>query len=87
MPDFPEIGCQAVVQYPASVEILTPTVIQQYVDGSEQRFPSHTRMRRTWTIRLQRLDEASAERILNFFNSWLGARRVSVSGSVDWRLV
>ena len=72
MPDFPEIGCQAVAQYPASFEILTPTVIQQYVDGGEQRFPSHSRVRRTWTIRLQRLDEASAARILDFFNSLAG---------------
>ena len=72
MPDFPEIGCHAVAQYPASFTILAPTVIQQYVDGSEQRFPGDIRMRRTWTIRLQRLDEASTERVRNFFASVAG---------------
>lgn len=72
MPDFPEIGCHAVAQYPASFEILAPTIVQQYVDGGEQRFPGSARMRRTWTVRLQRLDEASAGRVCDFFASVAG---------------
>ncbi len=72
MPDFPAIGCHAVAQYPASFEILAPVVIQRYIDGGEQRFPGTGRMRRTWTIRLRSLDEASAGRVADFFASVSG---------------
>lgn len=73
MPDFPDIGCHSVAQYPASFEIHAPTVIQQYVDGGEQRFPSGDPMQRAWRIRLERLDEASANRVRRFFESVAGS--------------
>ncbi|MCC6261965.1 MAG: DUF2460 domain-containing protein [Bryobacterales bacterium] len=72
MPDFPEIGCHAVAQHPASFEILAPVVIQRYVDGGEQRFPAGFPMQRSWTIRLQRLNEADAARVTGFFESVAG---------------
>ncbi len=69
MPDFPEIGCQAIAQYPSSYEIVAPTVIQQYVDGGEQRFATTDAIRRTWVLRLDRLSESDANRVWDFFES------------------
>lgn len=72
MPDFPEIGCGAIAQYPSSYEIQAPAVIQHYVDGSEQRFASHAKRQRIWRIGLQRLSEADAVRVREFYASVAG---------------
>ena len=72
MPDFPAIGCQAVAQYPSAYEIVTPTSIQRYVDGGEQRFATVAPVTKSWVIRLERLSESDATRVWEFFESTAG---------------
>lgn len=83
MADFPDVGCRAVAQYPSSYEVVTPAVIQRYVDGGEQRFAAHAPMRRIWKIRWGSLDEASAVRVQRFFESVSG-RAVSFRFQDPW---
>jgi len=69
MPDFPQIGCSAVAQYPSSLGLSWPTVVQRSVDGSEQRFVRPGEVRRSWRIRLERLTESDAQRVADFFRA------------------
>lgn len=72
MPDFPEIGCYAVAQYPSSFELAWPVVVQTAVNGSEQRFARPGRASRTWQIRLERLSEEDANEVWGFFRQLKG---------------
>lgn len=73
MPDFPEIGCHAIAQYPSSFELRAPVVVQRYVDGTEQRFLDRLPATRTWRIQLQRLSEADATLVRDFFRAVAGS--------------
>lgn len=72
MPDFPQIGCHAVAQYPSSLELAYAVTVQRSVDGSEQRFVRPGRSRRGWRIQLARLSESDAWRVTEFFGSLKG---------------
>lgn len=72
MPDFPEIGCYAVAQYPSSFELNWPLVVQTAVDGSEQRFAPVGEARRIWQIQLESLRESDASRVWGFFRELKG---------------
>lgn len=71
-PVFPEIGCGAVAQYPASFEVAHAVRVQRSVDGTEQRFLRSGQSWRRWLIRLQRLTEEDAGKLREFFASVQG---------------
>lgn len=73
MPDFPEIGCHAVAQYPSSFTLRTPVIVQQYIDGTEQRFRDSQPALRQWRIQLRNLTQKDAEAVRAFFSSVFGS--------------
>ncbi len=72
MPDFPQIGCRAVAQYPSSFELSFAVAVQRAVDGSEQRFLRPGRSQHTWRIQLANLRAQDARRVMDFFASLRG---------------
>ncbi len=72
MPDFPQIGCHAVAQYPSSYELSYAVTVQTAVDGTEQRFVRRGSSKRGWHVRLARLNTEDAQRVAEFFVSVKG---------------
>ncbi len=73
MAAFPVLKTGAVAQYPAERTIRLATIVQEFVDGSEQRFPQLGSRLRRWVIRLEQLDDAELFTLEQFFIEQGGA--------------
>lgn len=73
MATFPALKTGAVAQYPAERVARFATVVQEFVDGSEQRFRQMGSRLRRWVIRLEQLDDAELFRLEQFFVEQRGA--------------
>jgi phage-related protein len=69
MAAFPLLKTGAVAQYPLRRRSTYATEVLQFIDGSEQRFRQYQAPVRSWTIRLDALDETEAAEIERFFES------------------
>jgi len=67
MADFPALKSGAVAQYPSDRAREWAALVQEFVDGSEQRSPLYGAPLRRWMIRLDLLDEAEMFRLEEFF--------------------
>lgn len=72
MSDFPSLRTGAVVQYPATRQIRSSTCVLRFLDGSEQRFREYGGPIRSWTIRLDLLDDREMAALESFFLSEQG---------------
>jgi hypothetical protein len=72
MAEFPRLKTQAVMQYPAcrAVQFRNQTV--RFLDGSEQCYRDFATPLRTWTVRLDLLDERELQHIDEFFQATQG---------------
>ena len=66
MSSFPVLKTGAVIQYPASRALEYATDVIQFIDGAEQRFRGFDQSYRSWTIRLDALDETELQRVRAF---------------------
>jgi phage-related protein len=77
MASFPiSLKTGAVAQYPLTTQVQFATNVVRFIDGSEQRFPGYATPLRRWTIRLDLLDEAESNAILDFFRVQSGGAGV-----------
>lgn len=83
MATFPVLKTGAVAQYPAERTARFATVIQAFVDGSEQRFRQMGSRLRRWVIRLEQLDDAELFELEQFFVE-LGGPSGSFSFTDPW---
>lgn len=67
MANFPALKTGAVAQYPSDRAREFSTLVQEFLDGSEQRSPQYSGPLRRWMIRLDLLDEAEMFRLEDFF--------------------
>ncbi len=67
MANFPALKTGAYAQYPSDRTRQFATSGYRFVDGSEQRFPGYGAALRSWTIRLDLLDEAELTALEDFF--------------------
>ena len=67
MATFPTLKSGAVAQYPSDRARAFSTLVQEFMDGSEQRSPAYASPLRRWMIRLDLLDEAEMFRLEEFF--------------------
>jgi hypothetical protein len=67
MSTFPRLKTGAVAQYPARREFQFSSVVQRYLDNSEQRYRDRGVFRQRWAIELSKLNEEELSRIVNFF--------------------
>ena len=65
--DFPALKTGAVAQYPSDRIREYSTLVQEFLDGSEQRSPRYGAPLRRWMVRLDVLDEAEMFRLEEFF--------------------
>jgi hypothetical protein len=70
--NFPTLKSGAVAQYPSDRSQNFATNVLRFVDGSEQRFPGYAKALRSWTIRLDLLDESELVALEQFFVSQVG---------------
>jgi hypothetical protein len=70
---FPRLRTNAVTQYPSGTSSSYKTDILRFMDGTEQRFPQWGQVRRSWTIRLELLDEVEVHGIRKFFEAQSGS--------------
>jgi hypothetical protein len=72
MNSFPQLGTQAVMQYPAP--IITGQGVQavRFLDGSDQRYLTQGRSFRTWQVHLNLLNETEVAQVESFFAQQAG---------------
>jgi hypothetical protein len=72
MNEFPRLKSEAAAQYPLrrTVEFSIRTL--RFLGGAEQRFRLRRAAGRRWVVRLDRLDEWEAARVMEFFRAQLG---------------
>ena len=73
MPEFPRLKTNAVTQYPAARSTSFSNGVARFVDGREQRYRQSAGALRTWTIRLELLDEGEAAALEQFYTDLQGA--------------
>ena len=73
MAHFPTLKTGAVAQYPSDRAREYSTLVQEFLDGSEQRSPQYGAPLRRWMVRLDLLDEAEMFRLEEFFVEQGGA--------------
>ena len=73
MASFPALKTGAAAQYPLTTQTQFATNVVKFMDGSEQRFPGYATPLRRWTIRLDLLDEAESNAVLDFFRAQSGS--------------
>jgi hypothetical protein len=73
---FPVLKTGAVAQYPAEQTVRFATVVQEFVDGSQQRFRQRGASLRRWVIRLEQLDDAELFALEQFFEEQAGVAGV-----------
>ena len=71
--NFPKLKTGAVAQYPSDRTREFSTLVQEFLDGSEQRSPQYGAPLRRWMVRLDVLDEAELFRLEDFFVEQVGA--------------
>ena len=76
MAAFPVLKTGAVAQYPAERRVRLATVVQEFVDGSQQRFRVRGGALRRWVIQLGQLDDAELFDLEQFFEEQGGAAGV-----------
>jgi len=67
MPEFPKLKTAAMAQDPLRDRVETGTKVLRFVDGAEQRFATRGGKRKSWTVRLELLDEGELAAIEQFF--------------------
>jgi hypothetical protein len=67
MAQFPTLKTGAVAQYPSYRVSDFSTLVQEFLDGSEQRSALYGAPLRRWVIRLDLLDESEMFRLEEFF--------------------
>jgi hypothetical protein len=72
MASFPILKSGAVAQYPLVSQTQFATDVVLFIDGTEQRFRRYPAPLRTWTVRLDLLDEAELSATLLFFRTQRG---------------
>lgn len=73
MAAFPTLKTGAVAQYPSERTNRFSTVVYEFVDGREQRFPQFGTPLKRWMVRLELLDELELFRLEQFFIEQGGA--------------
>ncbi len=73
MATFPALKTGSVAQYPSERSKRFSTVVYEFVDGREQRFPQYSAPLRRWLVQLELLDEIELFRLERFFVEQAGA--------------
>lgn len=72
MATFPLLSSGAVTQYPAPLATGQGAQVIRFIDGSDQRYLTQSKMLRQWQIRLDLLNETEIQQIEAFFVSQSG---------------
>jgi hypothetical protein len=70
---FPQLKSGAVGQYPSERQVVRASVVQEFVDGAEQRFVEWGAAAKRWVIRLEALDDGELFALERFFLEQGGA--------------
>jgi phage-related protein len=66
MPDFPVLKTGVAAQYPLGQSVRFQTQTVEFLDGSKQRYALQRRGLRTWTVKLDLLDDREFRAIVDF---------------------
>jgi hypothetical protein len=67
MAQFPKLKTGAVAQYPVSRSLRFSNETARFLDSSEQRYRDFKAGRRSWTVRLNLLDDTELTEVREFF--------------------
>ncbi len=69
---FPQIGTNAVTQYPAAIEYSQGVGVLPFLDGSDQRYLLQGKTFRMWHVNLSLLNESEIQQLEGFFANQQG---------------